>query len=448
MSPVAGLNQAEQIPKPAGDTFVISGGGSLSGKVRLAGAKNATTKMIVASLLTDEECVLENFPAIGDAVIVKELCGLIGSTFEESPSILKIKTPEIKNTTVTSLSRRNRIPILTVGPLLARAGEAEVPLVGGDKIGARPVDIHLTALEALGAEIEVREKSYLVRAKNGLRGAVIPLRYPSIGATENIILSSVLASGRTVIQNSAIEPEIIDLIKMLQKMGAIIELGANRQIYIEGVKRLRGVRHRILPDRNEAVSFACLALATAGDVLVEGAIQDHLITFLNICRRIGGEYEVSNEGIRFWRKDELRPIVLEPDTHPGFMTDWQQPLCVILTQAQGNSVIHETVYEDRFHYTEDLNLMGARITLSKECLGELPCRFKNSEYFHSARIAGPIPLHGASIKVPDLRAGMAHVIAALIAEGESVIHGVSEIDRGYECIDGRLMNLGAKIKRV
>ncbi len=430
--------------------FIINGGKQLNGEIKLAGAKNAATKMLVASILTAEPCVLENFPEIGDAQITQELCRSIGSEITVADGVLTIRTPEIKTSKVVSLSRRNRIPILALGPLLARVGEAEVPILGGDKIGPRPVDIHIDALTAMGAKIEILPDRYVASAPNGLHGTKIELRYPSVGATENTILAAVLAAGRTVIHNAAIEPEITDLIEMLQKMGAIIELGANRVIYIDGVKKLHGATHRIMPDRNEAVSFACLAVATGGKILVKEARQEDLITFLNTLRRVGGEYEVIKGGILFFKpnSEPLKPAVIETDTHPGFMTDWQQPLAVLLTQANGASTIHETVYEDRFGYAQDLNLMGADIKVETRCLGELPCRFKNRGFNHSAFVAGPKELRPAQLVVRDLRSGIAHIIVALIAKGESVIEGVEEIDRGYERIDERLRQLGADIRRM
>ncbi len=431
-----------------GEKFIVRGGRPLTGEIKLAGAKNAATKLLVATLLTEEECVFENFPRIGDVEVTKELCAILGSEIRSIDSYLVIRTPEIKTTRVASLHRRNRIPILALGPLLNRAGEAEVPIVGGDKIGPRPVDMHLESLKALGAKIEIGENFYRATVSGRLKGADIALKYPSVGATEQIILASVLAEGKTTISNSAVEPEIMDLIKFLQKMGAIIELGTNRTVVIHGVPRMRGARHEILSDRNEAVSFACLAVATNGRILVNGAEQEHLITFLNDLRRIGGEYEVVGDGILFWRARPLTSIKIETDTHPGFMTDWQQPFLTMLTQATGESSIHETVYEDRFGYTRDLNLMGADIKVMNECLGNLPCRFKDKDRPHSAVVHGPTRLHGKKTTVPDLRAGMAHILAALIAEGESEISGVHEIDRGYEKIVERLSFLGADIKRV
>ncbi len=430
--------------------FIIRGGKRLEGEIKLAGAKNAATKMMISSLLTDEPCILENFPDIGDAKITEELCRLTGSKIERIGSILKIQTPKITNSKVVSLSQRNRIPILAFGPLLARVGEAEVPILGGDKIGPRPVDIHIAALTAMGAKIEVLSDRYVASAPNGLRGAKITHRYPSVGATENTILAAVLAEGRTEIRNAATEPEIMDLVKMLQKMGALISFGANRTIYIDGVKKMRGVTHTIMPDRNEAVSFACLAVITGGRVLVKEARQEDLAAFLNVLRKIGGEYEVVPGGIIFYRPAfaALHSINIETDTYPVFMTDWQQPTAVLLTQANGVSTIHETVYEDRFGYAQDLNLMGADIKVQTNCLGDLFCRFKDKNNSHSAIITGPKKLAAANLKVRDLRSGMAHVIAALVADGESVIEGVEEIDRGYERIDERLRKLGADIKRL
>lgn len=420
----------------------------MEGELAPSGSKNAATKMMVASLLTDEECILENFPQIGDTDITKELCKTVGSSVEIEKNICRIKTPKILTSKVTDLPRRNRLPILALGPLLARTGKAEVPILGGDRIGSRPVDIHLSSLASLGAKIEITESSFKAKAPGGLHGAKIHFHYPSVGATENTILAAVLAKGRTVIENAATEPEIIDLIKMLQKMGAIIELGANRAIYIDGVDKLYGVKHKIISDRNEAVSFACLAVASGGRVKIKGISQDHLITFLNALRRIGGKYQVEEDGIIFWKGSGLKSAEIETDTHPGFMTDWQQPFTILLTQSDGISFLHETVYEDRFGYVNDLNLMGANIKILTKCIGELNCRFAGKNFYHSAIIEGPTKLQAQNIKVRDIRAGIAHVIAALVADGKSQIEGIEEIDRGYERIDERLKSIGADIKRI
>jgi UDP-N-acetylglucosamine 1-carboxyvinyltransferase len=250
----------------------------------------------------------------------------------------------------------------------------------------------------------------------------------------------------------------MNLILMLQKMGAIIELAPPRTITIEGVKKLHGVRHRILPDRNEAISFACLAIATNGKILVKDAVQEHLITFLNTVRRLGAEYEVVPDGIAFWRPQPdqvseghdsaMRAIAIQTDVHPGYMTDWQQPLGVLFTQATGVSSIHETIYEDRFAYAHDLNEMGAKFRVSTECPEGQSCRLAGKQCYHYATIEGPTALKSANLVVRDLRSGMVDIIAALVAKGVSEIDGAEEIDRGYERIDERLRDLGAEIKRV
>ncbi|HBY63449.1 MAG TPA: UDP-N-acetylglucosamine 1-carboxyvinyltransferase, partial [Solibacterales bacterium] len=278
-----------------------------------------------------------------------------------------------------------------------------------------------------------------------LRGAKIRLEYPSVGATEQVVLSAVLAEGITELSNAAVEPEIIDLICVLQKMGAIITVDTDRTITIYGVQRLRGFDHSTIPDRLEAASWACAALATNGRVFVRNARQIDMVTFLNKYRQLGGEFEAADEGIEFWRGGELRPVPLETDVHPGFMTDWQQPFVIALTQARGVSVVHETVYEERFGYVEALNKMGAQIQLFRECLGSRRCRFGQRNYLHSAVVVGPTPLRGERIHIPDLRAGFSYVIAALVAEGVSTLEGVQVIGRGYENLLPKLTALGAEI---
>jgi len=428
--------------------FIIKGGKPLFGEITIAGTKNLSSKMMVATLLTDEPCILENIPAIGEIDIIVEFLKNIGSEIEVAGTTLSVSTPVIKNNRVLTLSRRNRIPILALGPLLARTGEAEVPILGGDKLGPRPVDIHLEGLSKLGAQIQITKDSYHAWAPNGLVGAEFELRFPSVGATENVMLAAVLAKGKTVIKNAALEPEIIELMKMLQKMGAIVELCPPRTITIEGVEKLHGVTHRAVPDRNEAVSMACLAIATNGRIMLKGAIQEHLITFLNVVRRLGGEYEITDDGIAFSKAGELKPLEIRTDVHPGFMTDWQQPLAVLLTQAHGISTIHETIYEDRFAFALDLNEMGAKIKVTTECPPNDPCRLQGKNHYHFATIEGPTPLTSKSLHVRDLRSGMVDILAALVAHGVSEVEGIEEIDRGYEHIDERLRQLGADITRI
>lgn len=429
-------------------TLRITGGKALSGEVTVAGAKNAASKMIIASLLTPGEVMLQNVPLQQETDIACELVRTLGASITSEDHTLRISVPTLASTSAMQLSRKNRLAILALAPLLHRKGEAFVPTLGGDKIGPRPVNFHLDALEKMGAKIEADAEGYRATAPQGLKGTVIQLPYPSVGATETVLFAGVLAKGRTVLKNAAIEPEIIDLVMMLQKMGAIIELRAGREIAITGVKELHGCVHRVLPDRLEAASFAALALGTRGTILVRGAEHRDMITFLNAVRLLGGDYEVTGEGIRFFGKPAYRGMQLETDTAPGFSTDWQQPFCVLLTQAEGTSVMHETVYEERFGYTEVLKSMGADISLFENCLGEISCRFRDHNYKHAAVIKGPTSLRATAMVVPDIRAGLAYVLAALIAEGTSTLTGVEHLERGYEDLYGKLRAIGAQIEVV
>ena len=428
-------------------SLTITGGKPLHGIVQISGAKNAVSKMMIASLLTKEPVTLHNAPDISEVDITGEILKSIGSSVTREGTSLTLHTPEIKQTKVVKQSRQNRLSVLAISPLLHRAGHAELPLASGDQIGPRPVNFHMNALKQMGANIQQKDREYDATT-DGLHGATIHLPYPTVMGTENIILAAALANGRTYIHNAAIEPEIVDLIKMLQRMGAIIEFRANRVIIIDGVKELHGTEYTVLPDRMEAASYGVAAIATGGEVLAKGARQDDMITFLNTLRRIGAEYDIQPDGILFRRgKQPLRGIELETDTHPGFMTDWQQPLVVLLTQAQGLSVVHETVFEDRFGYTQALQQMGANIGVFSKCLGELHCRFKGKGHKHSAIIGGITPLQASDIEMPDIRAGMAYVIAALVAQGSSKLTGVEHLIRGYgPSFTSKLKDIGADFK--
>lgn len=429
--------------------FLINGGKPLFGSVKVSGAKNSATKLLVASLLTDEACEFSNSPnKINDLIVTGELCEFLGGKIKKDRDKLFVKTPKIINDSIPEeYGSLNRIAILFAGPLLHRKGYAKIPIPGGCKIGSRPVNFHIEGLKQLGCNVEI-EDCYYVLQTDRLKGCNVRLDYPSVGATENILISATMAKGRTTITNAAVEPEIIDLVKFLQKMGAIIEISTDRKITIEGVDKLYGTSHYIIPDRNQAASFACAGLASKGDVFVENAVQDDLITFLNTIRRIGGKFEVKEKGIRFYYDGQFKSIALETNVHPGFMTDWQQPFVILLTQANGISIVHETVYEKRFGYVQELNKMGAEIELYNTCLGGLNCRFANSAYYHSAVIKGPTNLYAAEIMIPDLRAGFSYLVAGVIAKGESIVNGAVYIDRGYEDIDAKLRDLGADIVRL
>lgn len=432
----------------------ITGGRPLKGTVTASGAKNAMTKLLVASLLSDKRCLFYNVPNIGDVEVTVSLCQEIGMevAWDRQAGKMEVITRELKTTYVPQrFSGSNRIPILMIGALLGRTDQdIIVPTTGGCPIGQRPVDFHIHALEQLGAVIEYRgmkrEGAYFAHAHQGLKGTVITLPYPSVGATENTILAGVTARGLTVIKNAAIEPEVIELILFLQKLGASIAVDVDRTIRIQGTRRFYEVEHTVIPDRIEAASWGMAAICSKGRVFVEGAQHVNMVTFLNKLREVGGNFEVKARGIEFFYDGPLQGgIHLETDVHPGFMTDWQQPFVVLLTQATGSSVVHETVYENRFGYTDTLREMGADIALFRQCLGGKPCRFASRGFCHSVIVKGPTALVGRNIHIPDLRAGFAYVMAALVAHETSLISGLPFLNRGYQDLVEKLANLGAEV---
>jgi UDP-N-acetylglucosamine 1-carboxyvinyltransferase len=439
--------QGERVGLTA-DTIIIHGGKPLEGRIDVRGAKNLVTKAMVAALLGDKPSVLRDVPNISDVFIVRGLLeahGVVVTDTEDGE--LTFDTTNVTSAHFAEIDAHagsSRIPILFCGPLLHQLGEAFIPDLGGCRIGDRPIDFHLNALRAFGATVTKLPQGIHLTAPQRLRGAQIELPFPSVGATEQVLLTAVRAEGVTELKNAAIEPEIMDLIVILQKMGAIIWVEPNRTIFIEGVEKLGGYNHRALADRNEAASWASAALATKGDIFVANAQQPELLTFLNVYRKVGGEFEVFDDGIRFVHPGgPLRPVVVETDVHPGFMTDWQQPLVVALTQAEGTSVVHETVYENRFGFTESLNAMGANITVHQDGIASITRRVPRRPLEQAAVITGPTPLHGADIRVPDLRGGFSHLIAALAATGTSTISNVGIIARGYEHFIDKLRVLGA-----
>ncbi|MGO2659549.1 UDP-N-acetylglucosamine 1-carboxyvinyltransferase [Mycetocola reblochoni] len=429
--------------------MTINGGRPLSGRIELKGAKNLVTKAMVAALLGETPSVLRDVPAISDVGVVRGLLEVHGVKVSDGDAegVLHLDPSNVESANFVDIDAHagsSRIPILFCGPLLHRLGEAFIPDLGGCRIGDRPIDYHLEVLRNFGAVVEKLPSGIRMSAPNGLHGAKVALPYPSVGATEQVLLTAVRADGITELRGAAIEPEIMDLINILQKMGAIISVDTDRVIRIEGVDALSGYDHRALFDRNEAASWAAAALATNGDIFVGGARQPEMLTFLNVYRKVGGGFEIHDDGIRFFHPGgELNPVIIETDVHPGFMTDWQQPLVVALTKATGVSIVHETVYEQRFGFVDTLVEMGATIQVHKECLGGQACRFGQRNFKHSAVISGPSRLHGADIVVPDLRGGFSHLIAALSAEGVSHVSNVGIISRGYENFINKLEQLGA-----
>src|SRR6266516_50115 len=432
--------------------YIIKGGQPVVGEIRCLGAKNFTTKAMVAALLADTQTVLTNVPPIGDVTITKEMLTSIGVKVEfmtngtltidpSSMSLSDVPTPHTGG---------NRVPILLLGALLHHFEKVSVPILGGDEIGARSVDFHLGAIRQFGGKVEETPDGYLAHRTEPLKGTHIKLPYPSVGATETGLYLGVLAQGRTTISNAAIEPEIFELITMLRAMGAIIFSSSGREIRIEGVKRLMGTHMKVLGDRIEAASWACLACASDGDITVDGIRPETLGNFLSYFQQVGGGFELINSNtMRFFRKESLRPAIIETDVYPGFSTDWQQPFAILLSQANGISIIHETVHENRFGYLKTLDKLGAKTQLTTYCLGGTTCRYRESNFEHSAIIMGPTPFTAVDeISTPDLRAGLAYVIAAAVAHGTTMVTGIELLERRYGNIVPSLAAMNLNIERV
>ncbi|MFV0426311.1 MAG: UDP-N-acetylglucosamine 1-carboxyvinyltransferase [Beutenbergiaceae bacterium] len=432
----------------------VHGGTPLTGDVTVRGAKNFVSKAMVAAVLGEGPSQLRNVPQIKDVQVVSDILRLHGVSvgWDRTDGVVEMDPRNVESAhraDIDAHAGSSRIPILLCGPLVHRLGEAFIPDLGGCHIGDRPIDYHLNILRQFGANVDKLESGISITAPRGLVGTQVSLPYPSVGATEQLLLTAVRAQGKTELRNAATEPEIMDLVALLQRMGAIISVDTDRVIRVEGVDKLAGYSFSALPDRIEAASWASAALATRGDIYVRGARQADMVTFLNTYRKVGGAFDIDDEGIRFRHPGtDLHAIALETDVHPGFMTDWQQPLVVALTQASGLSIVHETVYENRFGFTKALRKMGATIQVYRECLGGLDCRFGQRNFFHSAIISGPTPLRAADIVVPDLRGGFSHLIAALAAEGTSKVSGIELINRGYENFAGKLAALGAAFETV
>jgi len=452
MSPAGTQAAKSAVTQPeAADTVIFEGGKPLVGEVSVRGAKNLVTKAMVSALLADTPSILKGVPAIRDVAVVRGLLEAHAVTVSEDVDGELVLDPRgVKSAHFAEIDAHagsSRIPILFCGPLLHQLGEAFIPDLGGCRIGDRPINFHLDALRAFGAELEKSYEGIRLKAPQRLVGAKVDLPYPSVGATEQVLLTAVRAKGVTELTNAAIEPEIIDLIAILQKMGAIIVVEPNRTIVIEGVETLQGYDHRAIADRNEAASWAAAALATRGDIYVRGAKQQDLMTFLNVYRKVGGLFDIDDEGIRFRHPGgSINPVVIETDVHPGFMTDWQQPMVVALTQAEGRSIVHETVYENRFGFTDALVQMGADIEVYKEGIASITRRVPRRPLEQAAVIAGPTPLRGANIRVPDLRGGFSHVIAAVTAQGTSEVSNIGIISRGYEHLLQKLDGLGVSFE--
>jgi UDP-N-acetylglucosamine 1-carboxyvinyltransferase len=395
---------------------------------------------------------LHNVPRIGDVEITQLLLESLGVNIENQGNSMAVDPTNLHLSEASMPdSRTNRIPILLLSVLLHRFNKVTVPVVGGDDIGKRKVDFHICALEAFGAKIEHHPDRYIATKNEPLHGCEITLPYPSVGATETCIFLSVLARGLSIIKNIAIEPEITELITMLRCMGAVILFTGNREITIHGVEHLSGTDVHIIGDRIEAASWASLACASDGLIKVEGIKPSLLGNFLSYYKMAGGGYRIVDENaIEFFRETKLKPISIETDVFPGFSTDWQQPFATVLTQIEGTSTIHETVYEYRFGYLDVLNKLGAKTKVTDQCVGSAICRYHGMGHNHSAIIDGKTKLTAIPepIKVPDLRAGLAYLIVAVIADGTTILTDAEQIERGYGNLVIKLQNTNLKLKRV
>ena len=437
------------------EKLVITGGKKLLGTVKVSGSKNVALKALVAACLTDEKVILKNIPLISDfhimCEIVKELGGSV--TLVDHEVHIQMKKFE-KFEIPLDQGAEVRVSTLFLAPLLARVGEAIIPNPGGCRLGARPIDRTVDGMVHMGAKITYHsEDGYFHATTSGLVGSSYTFKKSTHTGTESLILAAVLAKGTTVLKNAAEEPEIDDLIQLLHSMGAQVRRSAHREITIDGVEKLHGTTCVISPDRNEVVTFAIAAVLTKGDIFVENAKSKDIKEFVDELVKAGGGYEEKENGLRFYYTSELQATNIVTAVYPGFMTDWQALWAVLMTQANGTSTIHETVFENRMGYMRDLNKMGAHIVAFKPEVKnpETVYNFNLADdkgYVQAIKIHGPVTLHNAVVTTLDIRAGAAVVLAGLIAKGATTIFGVEKLDRGYEAFDKRLSSLGAQIQRV
>lgn len=437
------------------EAFQVTGGKPLYGSVRIGGAKNASYKLMIASLLATSESRLLNFSRISDVETVADIIHSLGGGIKRvgERSIFIDPTSLHSFDLSQANGQQGRFSTMFIPALVARFGKAIVPMPGGDKIGRRPLERHFEGLDALG--IRLREENGIVYAEtDGLTGATYRFNKNTHTGTETLLMAAVLAQGTTIIENAAEEPEIDDLIAFLNQMGAQVQRKPGRVIEIHGVSSLKGAIHKIIPDRNEAVSYACAAIVTKGDVIIENAHPDHLTAFLQKLDDIGAGYEVGTYGIRFFYKGPLKATNVTTAIAPGFMTDWQPLFATVLTQCEGTSILHETIMQNRFQYVDALQEMGATIekfnpsVANPDEVYNFNLEDDSADFFHAIKITGPSQLHAGRFRVHDLRHGATLILAALIANGMSLIAGVEHVDRGYEALAERLTSMGADITRV
>ncbi len=412
--------------------LIVEGGQKLDGEVSVAGAKNAALPILAAALLTADECLLENVPDIEDIRNMSALLRELGATVKGAEHGFVIKADNLRSSAISpDLAIRMRGSFLAVGPLLGRLGKAHAPHPGGCSIGTRPVSVDLKGFQAMGADIDRQDGHYALQAKR-LVGGRISLDYPSHTGTENLLLAACLAEGTTVIENASVEPEVADLASYLNAMGARVYGAGTGIIQIEGVRRLHGAVYRVMPDRLEAGTFAIGAAITRGAVTIRGRVARYLGALTSKLAEAGMAVTAEKELYRVEGCEQPLAVDIQTFPYPGFPTDLQAPIGTLLTQAHGESSIHETMYDGRLLYVSELRKMGADIKVEGQ----------------TALIRGPTPLKGSEVRALDIRSGAAVILAALAAEGRSVISDVGYVDRGYEDVDDKFAQLGARIQRV
>jgi UDP-N-acetylglucosamine 1-carboxyvinyltransferase len=427
------------VPDATQKAFVVEGGAPLRGTVPISGAKNAVLKLMAAAVMCGEPCTLTNAPRIADVEFILEVLRDLGADADwTGEHELRIHAAQLDWLFVPlEAAQRLRSSFVLLGPILARAGKLIIPNPGGDRIGRRPVTVHIEGLRALGAEIEYKHGYYYAAAPRGLRGAEVRLSEASVTGTENLVMAATLARGQTVLHNVAAEPEIDNLLDFLRAMGARVARAPDdiHTIVVEGValEELHAASAEVIPDRIEAGSFAMAAAITGGEVFLHHARADHLGAFLLACQEAGLEVESGPDGVRVGGRPPFRPVQIRTEIYPGFPTDLQAPFSLALIAAAGVSVIEETLYEDRFDYASALERMGARVHVFT---------------LHTAAFHGPNALRGSDLSIPDLRAGATLVLAALAAEGTSCITGVEHVKRGYEDFLGKLRAIGGRVEQV
>lgn len=445
------------------EKLIVIGGNKLKGTARVSGAKNVALKTLIAACLTDEEITIKNVPLISDFFTMIEIIKELGGDVRLTDHTARIQIKKIKNHKLSlDIAARIRTSFMFIVPLLLRSHHAVIPNPGGCRLGARPVDRLVAGLKKMGANITYNHEDGFFYTRvpfsgakaTKLHGTTYTFEKNTHMGTETLLLAAVCAEGKTILRNAAEEPEIDELIELLNNMGGDIKRTAKRVVEINGVKKLHGASYTIGPDRNEIVTFACAALITHGDIFVKGAKKEYIKDFVDKLKVAGGGIEEKKDGLRFYYKGPLIAVDIETRSYPGFMTDWQAPWGVLMTQAEGESLIHETVFENKLDYIKELQKMGATAKLynpkiqNPEEVYNFNLSDDKSKYFHAVKIKGPTKLHNAIITMWDIRAGAAVLLAALSAKGASNIYDVEKLDRGYENFEKRMVQLGANIKRV